>query len=427
VKLIFLNRYFHPDLSATSQMLSDLAFGLAAQGHRVSIITSRQRYDDATASLPAREDVSGVDVHRVWTSRFGRRNLAGRAVDYGTFYISAALTLWRLARAGDIVVAKTDPPMLGVISAPVAHARGAYAVNWLQDVFPEVAQALGTGGRAFGRVLSLLARIRNRSLRRAEMNVVIGERMATLLKNLGVPQDRIAIIANWTDCQSVVPVARAQNPLRASWGLSEDFVVGYSGNLGRAHEIDTFLDAIARTERDAAQTAKPIRWLFIGGGAMFEEMRKEAQARELTTLQFEPYQPRERLSQSLSAADVHLVSLRPELEGLIVPSKFYGIAAVGRPAIFIGDPGGEVARLIARFGCGLTVAQDRGEELAAAVMSLAADPARCDTMGRNGRTAAIAEFDVRSARQRWEEIIARMTGTAHRVPAPGGGDQIEQQ
>ena len=114
-KLIFINRYFYPDRSATSQMLSDLAFHLASEGYEVVIITSRQRYDDPTARLPTHERVGGLNVERVRTTVFGRRNLTGRAFDYASFYVSAALKLRQLVRAGDLVIAKTDPPMISIV------------------------------------------------------------------------------------------------------------------------------------------------------------------------------------------------------------------------------------------------------------------------------------------------------------------------
>ena len=136
-RIVFINRYFYPDHSATSQMLSDLAFFMASAGHEVCLATSCQRYDDAAAVLPARERVDRVEVHRVRTTRFGRDNLLGRAFDYAIFYLAAGWRLWRIARAGDVVVAKTDPPLISVVAAFVARWRGARLVNWVQDVFPE--------------------------------------------------------------------------------------------------------------------------------------------------------------------------------------------------------------------------------------------------------------------------------------------------
>lgn len=408
MNLIFLNRYFHPDHSATSQMLSDLAFALAERGETVTVITSRLRYDDPSALLPAHETSGGVRIERVWTSRFGRHNLAGRAIDYATFYVSAAWRLFGLARRGDVVVSKTDPPMLGVTTVPIARLKRAKPVNWLQDVFPEVAQAVGMGRGVARYGFSFLRVLRNRSLRASAMNVAIGARMAERLAACGVPVEKIRVIPNWADCDAIFPVAAADNDLRRRWGLSGAFVAGYSGNLGRAHEIETFLDAIARLESAPPHDVLPIRWIFIGGGAHFDEMRGEALRRGLNSVAFQPYQPRETLAQSLSAADVHLVSLRPELEGLIVPSKFYGIAAAGRPAIFIGDADGEIARLLRTWNCGVTVPQGDGAALAAAISRLAAEPSNCRAMGERARAAAQTHFSRDVAVQSWQRLLAEL-------------------
>ena len=141
--LIFVNRFFFPDHSATSQILSDLTFHLAAAGHEVHVITSTQIYDAPDAALPRCESIKGVNVHRVASTRFGRAALPGRALDYLSFYRSARSRLDEIARAGDTVVAKTDPPLLSIMLAPTARRRGARLVNWLQDIYPETAAVLG--------------------------------------------------------------------------------------------------------------------------------------------------------------------------------------------------------------------------------------------------------------------------------------------
>jgi colanic acid biosynthesis glycosyl transferase WcaI len=409
VTLLFLNRYFHPDHSATSQMLSDLAFGLSTRGHGVCIITSRQRYDVPGERLPARETIGGVEVFRVWTSRFGRDKLIGRAVDYATFYVSAASTLWRLARAGDIIIAKTDPPELSVVVAPIARWRGAQLVNWLQDLFPEVAEAVGLDRRQLPSfVYDALRVLRNRSLRSAAMNVALGDRMAERLAALGVAPDRVSIVQNWADGGLINPVAPADNPLRREWGLDGKFVVGYAGNLGRAHDYHTFLDAITRVEGATTDSLR-ILWLFVGCGALHGAFVNEVRARGLKSVIFKPYQPRDLLAQSLSAADVQLVCLKPELEGLIVPSKFYGIAAAGRPTIFVGDRDGEIARIVQRRDLGFAVNQGDGVELAARVLALARNPDICREIGARARKACEDEFEKQIAIDRWELLLARLS------------------
>jgi len=410
MRLIFINRYFHPDHSATSQLLSDLAFVLADRGHEVAVITGRQRYDAPADTLPPRETASGVAIHRVWTTRFGRANLIGRTIDYATFYLTAGWRLWRLARPGDVVVAKTDPPMLSVVALPICRRRGARLVNWLQDIFPETAQALGIGGRATRWPFALARWLRSRSLKGADMNTVLGRRMAECVAGLGVPAERIRILPNWADGANIVPVPPDSNALRREWGLDDAFVVGYSGNLGRAHDVDTLLQAMTLLQARAAAAGsgtprRPVLWLFIGSGALLDRLKAEVSRRRLAAVRFQPYQPKRQLAESLSAADVHLVSLRPELEGLIVPSKLYGIAAAGRPTLFIGDEDGEVARLLAEHKCGQTVPAGEGRALADAILDLAANPGVCRWMGQRARAAFTADFDKPIALGRWERLL----------------------
>src|SRR5688572_29536518 len=178
-RVIFVNRYFFPDHSATSQMLGDLAFHLAGRGWEVAVITSRQRYDDPRARLPARERVRNVEIHRISTTRFGRMRLLGRAIDYLTFSLGALRLLRRTLQPGDIVVALTDPPLISVVASWATAARKAKLVNWVQDLFPEVAERLGTlTRRGF---MTFLTRLRQRSLRPARMNAGIGESMQQLV------------------------------------------------------------------------------------------------------------------------------------------------------------------------------------------------------------------------------------------------------
>ncbi len=415
---IFLNRFFHPDHSATSQILSDLAFSLAEEGREVRVITSRQRYDDARAQLPARETVRGVEVHRIATTRFGRGRLLVRAVDYLTFYLSATWQLWRLARKGDVIVAKTDPPLLSIPVAIVARLRGARLVNWLQDAFPEVAEAAGVGGRAARPLLGLLRALRNRSLRAAAMNVALGDRMAAHLREEGVAEAQIRVIPNWQDGHLVRPVPHKANRLRTAWGLEGKFVVGYSGNLGRVHDLATLLEAMAllhdgRGASGETKDAEPeIVFLFIGGGALHAMLAKEVEQRGLSNVLLKPYQPREALAESLSVADVHLVTLRPEFEGLIVPSKFYGVAAAGRATIFVGDLDGEIPRLLAEHDCGLTVEPGDGEALASRIRALAQDPGRCEAMGRRARALLDQRFEKAIAVCAWSAMLDEVSGKA---------------
>lgn len=399
MRIIFLNRYFFPDHSATSQILSDLAFHLAEVEHEVHVICSRQLYESPVAKLAAFEQVRGVRVHRVWTSCFGRANLVGRASDYLSFYFSATLKLLSLANADTLVVAKTDPPLISVPASWVTRWRGARLVNWLQDVFPEVAVELGVKALG-GRLGAWVSRLRDNSLRVAMMNVVLGERMAERVVARGVDAGKVRVISNWADGEAITPLPAEANPLRAEWNLIGRFVVMYSGNMGRAHEFETILGAADLLQADARFV-----FLFVGGGNQRGPLGSEVTRRRLTNVQFRPYQPREQLGLSLTLSDVHLISLRPELEGLIVPSKFYGVLAAGRPVVFVGAPDGEIARQIGQADCGLVVAQGDAQGLAAGLVRLADAPDICERLGNNGRRLFDAALNQSAAMTAWEAIL----------------------
>ena len=400
-RIIFLNRYFHPDQSATSQILSDLAFHLAATGHTVHVVSSRQLYDDPAAQPSARETVRGVQVHRIATTRFGRSNLPGRALDYLTFYVSVWRRIAALAGPGDIVVPMTDPPFLSVAAHHATGRRQAYLVNWLQDLYPEVAAELGVPLMR-GPLGSVIAFFRNQSLRRAHANVVLGTSMAARARACGVAENAIEVIANWCNDEEVVPIPAADNPLRHEWGLTGKFVVGYSGNLGRAHEFDTVLDAADRLRGDTR-----IVFVCIGGGQHFDELKNKVRARKLEgRFQFRPYQDQAALRYSLSLPDVHWISLRPQLEGLLFPSKLYGIAAAGRPVIAIANPAGEIAGLVERHRCGFAIAPGEAGKMADAIAALSRSPQDCADMGTRARQMLEAEFTRRRALQRWQDLLA---------------------
>lgn len=408
--LIFLNRYFYPDHSATSQILGELTIRLAKQGRRVIVITSRQLYNAPQIRLPARETVDGIDIVRIRTTHFGRDRLLGRAIDYATFYCAAAWTLWRMARRGDSVISMTDPPMLSLVAAPVCRLRRAKLINWLQDVFPEVAVTLGlTRGPLTRWCFRLLTKLRNLSLSAAAANVAVGVRMADRLARSGVARHRLCVIPNWADGSLIRPIPHADNPLRREWQLGDAFVVGYSGNFGRAHEAETILGAIVEIERQGGDALKPqVLWLFIGGGAQLDVLKRETDRLQLSSVRFQPYQPREALAFSLSAADVHLISLRPELEGLVVPSKFYGIAAAGRPSIFIGDTDGEIAATVRKHGCGVAVPMGDIAGLARAVTELASQADTCSAMGKRARAALESDYDLSIGATKWAALLDRL-------------------
>lgn len=397
--IIFVNRFFYPDLSATSQILSDLAFDLAEQGYNIDVLASRMRYDMPDVELPATETIRGVKVCRVVTTRFGRGSLVGRACDYLSFYISCFFTLLIHVKKGTIVVAKTDPPLVSVIAALVVTLKGGILVNWLQDLFPEVADRLDIKV-AKGAIGKILQRVRNWSLRKAAMNVVLGTRMQDYVHNEGISLKNISIVPNWSDIYLDPEQEPEPNPYRKQWELEDKFVVGYSGNMGWAHDFDTLIGAA-----DRLQHREDIVFLFIGGGAKREYIETRVRELSLRNVVFKDYQPREALLDSLRVPDVHMITLLPELEGFIVPSKFYGVAAVGRPTFFVGSKQGELGELLGKHKAGHVVEIGEDQQLAALIEKSSNDQDDVTQLGKNALRAYQDNYSRAKAAERWGGIL----------------------
>lgn len=395
-RVLFVNRYYWPDEAATAQLLTDLAEGLAARGHRVAVIASH----DGQPETPRRETRRGVEIIRVSATRWGHQQLIPKVIDYATFALTMHRALRKQARPGDRVVAMTDPPALSLIASHAVRHTGASTICWLQDVYPEIALALSTSS-LFARFCRPWTRWRNAAWLQAESCVAISRDMASVASDNGVPDGKVCVIPNWAPGgDTLAPVPGAKNLLRQQWGLEGKFVAAYSGNLGRVHAFASFLGAAAllRNEPD-------VLFLFIGAGPQREILEEQTRSQGLSNVRFQPAQPQTRLAESLSAADVHLVTLRPGCERLVFPSKLYGIAAVARPLVYVGPLECELARSIQQGGFGLTIPDGDAEALAAALRALHADPGRRASMGNAALHWAKETGGLAMAVARWEKLL----------------------
>lgn len=393
--VLLLNQFFHPDLSATSQIATDLAEDLVEAGVKVTVLSGRGSYLGGEP-LPALDEHRGVRIVRASSTSLGKRTLLHRGVDYASFYATAGATLARLPRQ-DVIVAMTTPPLIAAAAAALKGPKRSRLVYWVQDLYPDVAVAFGAL-RPRSAATRLMTAASRAVMRKADRVVVLGEAMGERCVASGADPARVAIIPNWADDRAVRPVEHDQNSLRATVAQSARTVVMYSGNMGLAHDVTTLLDA-ARVLKGRLD----ISFVFIGDGVKRREV--EAASHELPNLRLAPYQPRERLSESLSAGDLHLIGLSPQIEGLIEPSKLYGIMAVARPALFAGPPGSEVARTIVRHDCGRVLRNGDSAGLAAAIVALADDPEGRAAMGSRGRTALETAYGRRVATARFKELL----------------------
>lgn len=389
-RLILVNRYFHPDESATSQMLTDLARHLG-QTREVVVLTSRQLLEDPDARLPADGGIAdgGVRIRRLWSTAWGRTNLPGRLLDYVSFLATTALWLLLNVRKGDQVLAKTDPPLLGVVTTLATLGRGVRRIQWLQDLYPETATRLGVVSD-HGWVAAGVRALRNWSLRRSQLVVTVSEGMLEYLH--GQAGDAVVEhIPNWSDDFGAAPDTRAHGR----------FTVGYSGNLGRAHPIDGLM-RLAETDIDPQ-----IQFLFSGGGANHERLRDHVQHLGRENWAFLPYQPREHLAALLRRADLHLVILDPRAERFIFPSKVYGILSAGRPILHLGDSNGEVAQLLKGHGCGWSVPADDSAQILRLLTQLQGAPEQLEGAGRAARRAYERSYSRSRAMERWDDVLEK--------------------
>lgn len=409
--MVFLNRFYWPDVAATAQMLTDLAEDLARDGWEITVVASRTGYAERGAQLPAEEVRNGVKILRVATTRFGRDRLWGRAGDYATYLWGAWRHLLTLPTP-DVVVAMTDPPLVAGPVVMAARLRGFRTAYWVQDLYPHLAAKLGLvrEGSIPYRIADSVARWIHGS---CDAVITLGPRMSETLIGAGAHIERVAHVHNWADAGAICPVAPEKNSFLREQRLEGRFVVLYSGNAGRAHTFDAVMEAARRLRHEPE-----VVFLFIGGGKLLPEIRAVVEREELGNVRFLDYMPREQLSESLSAAGVSLVTESPAVVGLLVPSKTYGILASGRPILFVGSDRSDVAAVVAESECGIVISPDDPASLVAAIRHLRDHPREAAEMGERARQAAITTYDRQHATRRWAEAVEALCLRVPRERAP---------
>jgi colanic acid biosynthesis glycosyl transferase WcaI len=394
--VLAVNQFYAPDHAATSQLLTDLCEDLVGFGDRVTVIASRGRYLGG-GKLAARERIHGVDVVRPWATSFGKRSTLHRMSDYLSFWVTAIGDAARVA-APDAILALTTPPMIAAGAALVAAARRIPLVTWVQDVYPDVAVAFGVLPPRHPAV-SVLAGVQRLTHGASRRIVALSAGMADRLRSQGAAPERIRVVPNWADGRLLQPLDPAANPFRAEHGLEGRFVVMYSGNLGVGHEFATLVGAARLLQHRCPEAIV----LFVGDGARRAEA--EQLAGGCSNVRFLPYQPRERLRESLAAADLHVITLREGLEGLLVPSKLYGVLAVGRPVAFVGPRACEVARVVTKHGIGGVVRPGDFDGLACMLEQAARSPDACRERGAAARRVFLDAYDRTAAVAAWRAVL----------------------
>jgi glycosyltransferase involved in cell wall biosynthesis len=402
VRILVLNQYFHPDRSATSQLLTELCEDLS-RFHDVFVVTGRPSYNAAegtpSSGLVSKEWLGRVRVARVWSTAFDRTRMPGRLTNYGTYLASSAAGAFAVHRP-DVVVALTDPPPVGLIGALAAKLRGVPFVLVTKDIFPDVAEQLGALKNQAA--IGVLRVMKSTLLRSADRVVSIGRDMRTRLLEDGVPSGKIVTIHDWSDGSAVRPID-SPSSLRIRQGWGDRFVVMHSGNMGLSQDLDTVIEAA-----DGLRHREDVLFAIVGEGASKARLQRTVADRGLENMEFLPFQDKADLSESLGAADVHLVSLKRGLAGYIVPSKVYGILAAGKPFIAAVERESEPALIAEENGCGVVVEPGDPEALAQTVLEMR--DADLVEMGKRGRQALEDRFDRPIAVTAYLDLLASVVG-----------------
>jgi colanic acid biosynthesis glycosyl transferase WcaI len=406
VRILVLNQYFHPDQSATSQLLTELCEDLSAL-HEVTVVTGRPSYSPTAASgsrgLISRERLGGIRVLRVWSTSFDRsRGMPWRLTNYASYVATSVLGAAAAARP-DVVVALTDPPLIGLIGAGAARIRRVPFVLVTNDIFPDVAIQLGAL-RSPALIQSL--RLVSRTLFHDAAKVVaIGRDMYGRLQEQSLAPDRIVTIHDWSDGRVVVPL-EGPSMSRQERGWEERFVVMHSGNVGLSQSLDTLIGAA-----ELLREREDLLFAIVGEGASKERLVQHVREAGLANVEFLPYQPKESLADSLGAADLHVIGLRRGLAGYIVPSKLYGIMAAGKPYVAAVEPDSEPALVAEEHGCGIVVEPNHSVALADAILRAREMP--LEEMGRRGREAFERLYDRPIATAAYARLLEEVVAESH--------------
>jgi glycosyltransferase involved in cell wall biosynthesis len=395
VRILLLNLYYPPDTSATAKMAQSLVDALS-MSHNVTVLCGRPSYDP-TERRPWRlyqtENAGRARIIRAGSTDFPRFDMKKRVVNYLS-YVSLAIPRAFLVRC-DAVVAMTDPPFQGIVGAIVAMLKRKPYVYNLQDMYPDMA----VGGSIVepGRLARIWERLHRWALRRATRVIVLGEDMRARIIAKGVDPTRVLIVRSGAEILPPntplpTPDPEVVREIRGSFS----FVLVHAGNLGFYGAWNTLVTAARNLAKEG------VGLVFVGDGAQRPQI--EAAAAGAGNIRFLEFFPASKIPSVLAAADAHVITVKRGLEGVVVPSKMYGILAAGKPIVAVAPKETDAVSLGIQRGFAVAADPDRPAEVVSAVRALASDPNKLKKMGDAARAAA-PEFDRAKELQKFAEII----------------------
>jgi glycosyltransferase involved in cell wall biosynthesis len=394
--LLVICQVYPPDPAAVGQHVADLAEHMASRGWRVIVYAAARGYEDPSQSYPRREYRNGVDIRRLPFSSFGKSSIAWRLLGGAVFLLQATASGLFAGRV-DRVLVSTSPPFAGMGGTILSILKRAGLIWWVMDVNPDQMVVAGKV-RAGSLAVRAFDWINRRTLTQASAVVVLDRFMAARIAGKLPGTGTLRVVPPWPPAGSLGSAASAGRAFRAAHGLTDKFVVMYSGNHALQHPLDTVLAAARRMATDSR-----VVFVFIGGGAGKAAVN-EAIAAGATNMLSLPFQPLAQIDESLAAADLHVVAMGDEVVGIVHPSKIYGAMAVGRPVLFFGPESSHAGELLADRSCGRVVSHGDVDGAVQAIRDWLATPQ--DDRLRAGQEAAAVIRDNYTRQRQLEALEA---------------------
>jgi glycosyltransferase involved in cell wall biosynthesis len=401
LRVVILNQYYVPDVASTGQLLSELADFLVREGATVSVISTQPSYGppETRQRCPRFAVENDIRVTRLWSTRFSKNNFVGRTVNSLTFLIQLMLRLLFRGRRGEVFLYTTNPPYLGVIGGIISLFRSHPYVVLLHDSYPQLTVLVGMI-KAGGLIERVWHRCNRFMYNRAEQSIVLCRAAKRLVcETYGVDTQRVHIIHNWADPEKISPKPKTDNEFAREHGLVEPFTLLYSGNLGLYYEFETILRSAEMLQDES------FRLVFIGAGGRRDWIAEQIEKRNLTNTLLLPYQPFDRLPDSLTACDASLVTIQEGVEGISYPSKLFASLAVGRPVLAISEPVSELYDQVVGNDVGYWFELGDAEGLADRIRKMIRDPGECDRMGRRARSLFDREYTRDASAAKYDAVL----------------------
>jgi glycosyltransferase involved in cell wall biosynthesis len=388
---------YYPEDTSTGYYLTRIAEGLATE-FPVRVLCAQPTYAARGQKAPSREERNGVLIERCPATSLDKDFLPFRLVNLATISLSLWIRALRRFRGGDTVVVVTNPPLLPFLVAAACRIVGARCVLLIHDVYPEVLVAMGLV-RPGGLVARLLGRLSRRLYRGVDHIVALGRDMAILVgRKLDGDRPPVSVIPHWADLDRVAPVSPERSRLLAELGLEGKFVIQYSGNMGRTHDIETIVAAARRL------TGTDVHFLFIGPGA--KKRWLDEAVRGLANVTVLPAVPRAESLEMLGACHLGIIAMMPGMAGVSVPSRLYNVLASGRPVLAVTEPHSELALVVAEEDIGWVTPPGDDASLVHAIEDARQDLPRLHAMGARARAAAERRFSFSRSMAAYKGVVS---------------------